>query len=100
MVAIWPQPGLVEDVFRIPHRLSLGPAPARAWAEGQVVRNPAAEPDEDILQHRHAGQQLEVLECPADADPDDIVRRALQHGGAFELDRAFGGIAEPRDAIE
>ena len=45
-------------------------------------------------------QELEVLECPADTDPDDIVRRPLQHGAAFELDRAFGGIAEPRDAIE
>ena len=41
-VAVGPQPGLLEDLFGITHRLRLGAAPARARAERHVARNPAA----------------------------------------------------------
>ena len=50
--------------------------------DGREVQHAAEDPglavqvaaDHQVLEHRHALEQREVLECAADAEPGDLVR--------------------------
>jgi hypothetical protein len=57
-------------------------------------------PDHDILQHRRAIGQGNVLERAANADRRDAVARDPQDGTAPERDVAGIGLEEPAEAVE
>ena len=57
-------------------------------------------PDEHVLEHRHRAEELDVLERPRDALPDDPVRRRPQDRGAVEQHLPGVRLVEPGDDVE
>ncbi len=56
--------------------------------------------DEDVLEHRHRPEKLDVLEGARDALLHDLVRRRPEDGLAVELDRSRVGLVQTRDYVE
>src|SRR5438093_407611 len=56
--------------------------------------------DHDVLQHGERLEHAADLEGARQAAVDDLVRRQSGDGLAEQLDRAFGRLQEPREAIE
>ena len=76
------------DVVERLARLGLDVAAARVRA------------DEDVLEHRHRPEELDVLERARDPAPDDLVHGRLQERLAGELDLALVRRVEPGDDVE
>ncbi len=53
-----------------------------------------------IVEDRHAAEQGEVLECAADTDIDDSVRRDFENAAAFDQDIAADRRVETTEAVE
>ena len=56
--------------------------------------------DEDVLEHRHRREELDVLERSRDAAPDDPVRRRAEQALAVERDLAGLRAVEASDHVE
>jgi hypothetical protein len=56
--------------------------------------------DQQILQQRGVGEQLDILEGPRDAQAGDGVWRRAGDVLAVEHQLAFGGVIDPADQIE
>jgi hypothetical protein len=57
-------------------------------------------PEHDVVEHRHAAEQGEVLEGAADAERRDPVARHLQQRARAEQDFAAVALVEARQAVE
>ena len=69
---------------------------AAAGAPGERLRA-RVRADEDVVEHGHRPEELDVLERARDAAPDDPVRRRAQQALAVELELAGVRLVEPRD---
>ncbi len=55
---------------------------------------------EQIVQHRHAAEKLDILKRPGDAEVGDLVRRGLSQAPLPVIDVAPGQMIESGDAVE
>jgi hypothetical protein len=56
--------------------------------------------DHDVLQHRHAAEEAEILEGAADAERGDAVARRLRQASPLEENTAAIEAVEPAEAVE
>ena len=56
--------------------------------------------DRDVVEHRHVGQDAQVLERPADAETGDAVGPHADDGAALETDFSLGRRDEAADQVE
>src|SRR5687767_623852 len=94
------EPG--RDVFRQMTEVDelesvVSAAPAIGLAEPARARVRA---DEDVLEHRHPGEERDVLERPCDAAADDLVWGEPQQIFAVVENRAGIRLVESRDDVE
>src|SRR5215211_3056980 len=90
---LFPYTTLFRSVLeRLQRPLPRFPLPAKA---GRRVRA-----DEDVVEHRHALKQLDVLERPGDAEPDDGVGGDAEDVLARERDAAGVRRVEASDHVE
>src|SRR5262249_36064455 len=82
-------------------RLLLPPGKRQAQ---RVVKEVAARPtmaaDQHVLQHRHAAEEAEILDRPADAERGDAVGRRLDQRGALEKNGPTLEAVKPAEAVE
>src|SRR5262249_14949428 len=101
----------VDPVFRLVDRCRFGVPVNRKAEQGQhrqpgCLHQRVVLGDQQILEHRHAGEEADVLERTGDARElgDAEIEQALEQiGGAVrmrEADHADARVIEPRDAVE
>src|SRR5918994_2107403 len=123
LLVVQPAGGLVEqqqprlrdegarqlDALQRPEREARGGAKGeRAPADvGDRVERPGLDapaarvrPDEDVVEHGHRLEELDVLERAGDATSDDPVHRRFEQVLARELDLAFVRRVQARDHVE
>src|SRR5262249_44321112 len=67
------------------------------WGLVSVTRVPA---DTHVVEHRHAAEELDVLEGARDAALDDAARRNVQEALAVEANLPLVRRVQPRDDVE
>ena len=73
---------------------------ARARASARAGSASRVRADEDVLEHGHRREELDVLERPRDPAADDAVRRRVQQRLPSKIELAGVGPVEPRDHVE